>query len=232
MNTSATVAFLKEKVSLFRDLTPEHLQGLVESARTASFEASEIVMHQGDEAGHLGVVLSGTIDASVLGEGAQRQTLGRLQAGDTFNELALMTGDTVIADFVAASRAEVLLIPVSQIQSVLVAEPGAVKHISRTIASRMEQVMADPQKAAAALRRSKDPYGLELKGERRARILVINCGSSSLKYSFYDTGDESRHANGTVERIGIDGTRLRHRGPGGEVKRELPSGDSQKPSRP
>jgi acetate kinase len=224
MNTSATVTFLKEKVSLFRDLGPERLQGLVESARTLSLEASEIVMHQGDEATHLGVVLSGAIDASVLGEGAQRQALGRLQAGDTFNELALMTGDTVIADFAAASRAEVLLIPVSQLQSVLVAESGAVKQISRTIASRMEQVMADPQKAAAALRRAKDPYGLELKGERHERVLVINCGSSSLKYSFYDTGDEGRHANGTVERIGIDGTRLRHRGPGGEVKRELPSG--------
>jgi acetate kinase len=63
-----------------------------------------------------------------------------------------------------------------------------------------------------------------LKGERPERILVINCGSSSLKYSFYDTEDESRHARGLVERIGIDGTRLAHRGPKGEVKRALPKG--------
>jgi acetate kinase len=69
-----------------------------------------------------------------------------------------------------------------------------------------------------------DPYGLELKGERPEKILVINCGSSSLKYSFYDTADESRHAHGQVERIGIDGTRLKHNGPKGEVKRELPKG--------
>jgi acetate kinase len=69
-----------------------------------------------------------------------------------------------------------------------------------------------------------DPYGLELRGERPEKILVINCGSSSLKYSFFDTADESRHANGQVERIGIDGTRLEHRGPKGEVKRELPRG--------
>jgi len=84
--------------------------------------------------------------------------------------------------------------------------------------------MADPQKAAAALRRGEDPYGLKLKGERPEKILVINCGSSSLKYSFYDTTDESRHARGLVERIGIAGTRLVHRGPKGEVKRELPEG--------
>src|SRR5262249_25518658 len=129
----------------------------------------------------------------------------------------------VLADFIAESRCEVLLIPVSLFQSVIVAEPGAVQHISRNIAGRMKAIMADPLKAAA-LHRGDDPYGLKLKGERPEIILVINCGSSSLKYSFYDTGNESRHARGLVERIGIDGTRLAHRGPKGEVKRELPKG--------
>ncbi|HXJ75056.1 MAG TPA: acetate kinase, partial [Candidatus Dormibacteraeota bacterium] len=53
---------------------------------------------------------------------------------------------------------------------------------------------------------------------------MINCGSSSLKYSYYDTADEARSARGLVERIGIAGTRLAHHGPKGEVKRELPAG--------
>ena len=70
-----------------------------------------------------------------------------------------------------------------------------------------------------------DPYGLNLKGERPERILVINVGSSSLKYSFYHTADESRYAKGLVERIGLDGTQLKHHGPKGEVKRELGKGD-------
>ncbi len=85
--------------------------------------------------------------------------------------------------------------------------------------------MTDPAKAASALRESDDPYGLKLKGERPEKILVINCGSSSLKYSFYDTTDESRNAHGSVERIGIDGTRLAHHGPTGAVKRDLARGD-------
>lgn len=41
-------------------------------------------------------------------------------------------------------------------------------------------------------------------------ILVINCGSSSLKYQLIDMRDESVMANGLVERIGIDGSRLKH----------------------
>jgi acetate kinase len=223
MNTSAIVSFLKNNVSLFRDISTERLQPLVEGSRVGSFEASETVMHQGDETTHFGVVLGGTIHVSVLGDSATRQSLGRLKTGDTFNELALMTGDVVIADFIAESRCEVLLIPVSLFQSVIVAEPGAVQHISRTIAGRMKAIMADPLKAAA-LRRGDDPYGLKLKGERPEKILIINCGSSSLKYSFYDTADESRHARGLVERIGIGGTRLSHRGPKSAVERELPEG--------
>jgi acetate kinase len=224
MNTSAIASFLKDNVSPFRDVSTERLQSLVEGSRVGSFEAGETIMHQGDEATHFGVALGGTVHASALGDGAERQSLGRLKSGDTFNELALMTGGPVVADFVAESRCEVLLIPVSLFQSVIVAEPGAVRHVSRTIAGRMETIMTDPLKASAALRRGDDPYGLKLKGERPEKILVINCGSSSLKYSFYDTADESRHARGLVERIAVGGTRLAHRGPKGEVKRELPGG--------
>ena len=42
------------------------------------------------------------------------------------------------------------------------------------------------------------------------KILVINCGSSSLKYQVFDMDNESVLAKGLVERIGIDGSRLKH----------------------
>src|SRR5215212_5783340 len=140
-------SFLKEKVGVFRDISAERLDALVAGSSVRSFEANEAIMHLGSEATHLGVVLSGAVAASALGDGGVRQSLGRLQAGDTFNEMALMTGDVVIADFIAESHCEVLLIPVSLFQSVIAAEPGAVQHISRTIAERMKTVLTDPAKA-------------------------------------------------------------------------------------
>jgi acetate kinase len=219
-----TIEFLQQKVSLFKDFSAERLGQLVAGSRVISFEANEAIAHHGAEATHFGVVISGAVAASVPGDGGTRQRLGQLKAGDTFGEMALMTGDGVLADFIAESRSEVLLIPVSLFQSIIVAEPGAVQHISRTIAERMKKVLTDPAKAAATLGPGDDHYGLKLKGERPEKILVINCGSSSLKYSFYDTAGESRHARGQVERIGIDGTRLKHVGPKGEVKKELPKG--------
>lgn len=49
------------------------------------------------------------------------------------------------------------------------------------------------------------------------KILVINCGSSSLKYQLIDMQDESVLAKGIVERIGIDGSILTHK-PSGKDK--------------
>lgn len=216
--------FIKERIGLFKDLSADRIKELVDGSLSRSFEGNEAIAHQGAEATHFGVVLSGTVAASAETNGT-RQALGQLKAGDTFAEAALMTGNPLLADFIAESHCEVLLIPVSLFQSIIVAEPGAVRHISRTIADRTKMLLADPAKTKAALRQGNDPYGLTLKGERPEKILVINVGSSSLKYSFYDTADESRHAKGLVERIGLDGTRLKHRGPKGEVKRDLEQGD-------
>ena len=54
-------------------------------------------------------------------------------------------------------------------------------------------------------------------------VLVINCGSSSIKYQLLDMTDESLIAKGLVERIGIEGSSITHTTTGKEkVKREIP----------
>ena len=49
------------------------------------------------------------------------------------------------------------------------------------------------------------------------KVLVINCGSSSLKYQLIDSDTEDVLAKGLVERIGIEGSVLTHR-PAGKDK--------------
>ena len=48
------------------------------------------------------------------------------------------------------------------------------------------------------------------------KILVINCGSSSLKYQLIDMTDENVLAKGLAERIGIEGSRIKHKPTGKE----------------
>ena len=52
-------------------------------------------------------------------------------------------------------------------------------------------------------------------------VLVINCGSSSLKYQLINMQDESVLCKGLCERIGIDGSRIIHKANGGEWTQEV-----------
>lgn len=53
------------------------------------------------------------------------------------------------------------------------------------------------------------------------KVLVINAGSSSLKYQVYDMTDESVLAKGLVERIGMDSSILTHKPTGKEEVTEV-----------
>ena len=58
------------------------------------------------------------------------------------------------------------------------------------------------------------------------KVLVINCGSSSLKYQVLDMTNESLLCKGLVERIGMDGSVITHEKIGTDkVKTEVPMKD-------
>jgi acetate kinase len=52
------------------------------------------------------------------------------------------------------------------------------------------------------------------------KVLVINCGSSSLKYQLFDMSNENVLAKGLVERIKLEGSVLNHQ-PEGKEKVKL-----------
>lgn len=57
------------------------------------------------------------------------------------------------------------------------------------------------------------------------KVLVVNCGSSSIKYQVVDMTDESVLAVGLVDRVGIPGTTLKHEPVGKDevlIKKDMP----------
>jgi acetate kinase len=59
------------------------------------------------------------------------------------------------------------------------------------------------------------------------RVLVLNSGSSSVKYSLLDPDSGAHEASGLAERIGEESSRLTHRGPHGESTDEPPMPDHE-----
>src|SRR6476620_10358072 len=64
--------FIKERVDLFKEFTAERIKQLVDGSLVRSFETNEAIAHQGAEATHFGVVMSGTVAASALTDGTRQ----------------------------------------------------------------------------------------------------------------------------------------------------------------
>lgn len=216
--------FLHTRVPLFEGLAPDRLNEIVAGSRTEAFAPGERITHAGDAVHFLGIVLDGEIAASVTDEHGGDRALGRLGPGETFGEMALMSGEEALADLTAATSCKVMLVPLTLFQSHVMAEPRALQHISRTIGERFLRVMSDPTSAAAIARKDDVDGLLALKSERPERLLILNCGSSSLKWSVFNTENPEHDAHGHIERIGTTATRLVQHGPRCEVARSLPRG--------
>lgn len=216
--------FLKAKVSLFKGLSEARILEIVKASRVVYYEVNESVIRLGEEATFLGVILEGELKiAGITEDGFQRQ-VGFFSKGDTFGEMALMSRERIIADLIASKPCKILRIPVEVFQSVLMSEPTFLQHVSKTIIERMKQLTEDPKKASLTFRKSDETKGILLKGERPEKILVINSGSSSIKFAFFDSEKAENKATGQVERIGMSGTLLSYKGPKGDEKTELETG--------
>jgi acetate kinase len=227
MDSLDIVAFLKSQVEFFKDFPDDRLKELVQGSHVTTFEPNEAIIACGEEGRFMGIILDGTAEASVTDDSGAKHQISLMETSDIFGEISLMTGDRTVADVIGVTRCKALLIPQDLFSRILITHPPAIRYLSKTISERLrvfarERTMLDL--AASAFRRSDDPYGLGLKTDEPEVLLVINCGSSSLKYSLFNTLDETKNVRGIVERIGQDGTRHACWLPGGEVTRELSRG--------
>ncbi|MDD4869518.1 MAG: acetate/propionate family kinase [Kiritimatiellae bacterium] len=227
MERSALMEFLRKNTALFADFDDISLNKLIDGSKVSTFEPNEAIIEFGDEGHFLGVILNGKAEVSSVDNAGIRRRIAELKTGDIFGEMALLTGDRTLADVIGITRCKALFVPTDIFSTQIVTNPSAIKYLSRLFAKRSRLVPMEEDNReldAKAVARSSDPYGLHLKTEHPMRILVINCGSSSLKYNLFDTADETNNTRGIVERIGAEGTRQSHWFQNKEQKRDLPKG--------
>jgi len=228
MNTTEIIQFLKQKVNLFKDFSDDALTNLVEGSQITTFEGNEAVIEYGEEGLFLGVLIEGEAKASITDNTGKIFRVGTFKPGDFFGEISLMTGDKTIADVIGVTRCKALLIPQMLFSSMLVTNPKAVQMLTRSLSERIKKWAFDEKTgknlSEFTMRRKDDPYGFKLRTEKPTKILVINCGSSSLKFNLFDTGDERNNVRGIIEKIGTQEMNLASRTAKGAVSRTLSRG--------
>ncbi len=215
---------LLSTVRLFEELSTEELSQIVKKSELRTFPEGEHVIRYGESGRFLGVLIEGEVEVTSLDEGGERQLLAIMKTGDIIGEMSLLTGEPSCADVTASESTVILLIPNKICFSQLSTNSNAVMLLVRTITDRLRKRKIDDEtgrRVEGAWNAASDRYGLALSSSTPAKILVINCGSSSLKFSYFDTVDSSKNAEGGVERIGEENGRLETSTAKGKNKREL-----------
>ncbi len=219
--------FLK-KLPLFETFSSDELQELIKRSQLKTFAPYEIIIKFGQPGRFLGVLLTGEAEAVVTRKTGERQRLGLIEPGDLLGEMSLLTGEPTSADVITLEKCELLLIPQEAFSNFLAVNPAAIKVIARTMSARLRNRQQDDEEEALleeARQSTPDPYGLRLSTATPMKILVINCGSSSLKYGYFDTQQEANNIEGIVERIGLENTRMTYSSKKGKTSKELSSID-------
>ncbi len=202
---------LLESLPLFQSFSPEKLEELVAKSHTKTFAPQEVIIQFGQPGRFLGIMLEGEAEAVITGKTGERTRLGLLNKGNILGEASLLTGEPTNADVIALTKCRLFLIPQAVFSTFLAVNPDAVRIMAKTITDRLKARQKNEEEQTRvedAWRNVPDPYGLRLATASPEKILVINCGSSSLKFHYYDTADESNNLSGLVERIGLDDSSL------------------------
>ncbi len=209
---------------LFKKFSKEKLKKLIEKSQVRSFAPEELIIQYGQPGRFLGIILEGQALAVVTGKNGEPVPLGVIKKGDLLGEMSLLTGEPTIADVIATEKCTIILVPQEIFTELIAVNPHAVQIVARTVTERLKsrQKNAEEQnRVEAAWQTASDPYGLKLAPASPKKILVINCGSSSLKYSYFDTAHEENNREGIVDGINLEKSKLISSSRKGQATQEL-----------
>jgi len=193
--------YLKTKIELFKGFSEEKLEIIINGSRLITVEENESVIEEEEKGRFLGIVLSGGVDIVRIEDDGSRKVVGHLNDFDIFGEISLMTSEKTVANVIGRCHSEIMLIPHSIFKKILMTEPSAISYLSKLMIKRISELA----KTESATKSGEDLL-IRLDSEKRKQILVINCGSSSLKYAYYDTFRPDECFKGIVEKIGENQT--------------------------
>jgi acetate kinase len=219
------IEFLAE-LPLFEGFSQEKMEELVDNCYFRSYVPGEVIIQMGQQGQFLGIMLEGEAEAIIPIRSGKRIKIGEIKQGGFLGEISLLTGEPTNADVIAVKKCELVLIPPEIFTRYIAINPQSVKVMAKTITERLrarQHNEEEQMRIEAAWQNVPDPYGLGLSSPTPMKILVINCGSSSLKYNFFNTERPSDNCEGIVERIGLKTSQIVSKHGNGKMTRELGS---------
>ncbi len=213
-------------VELFRDIGPDELAPIAEAAELVEYPAGTTVIRRGDFARFMWIVYDGEVEVTQPRADGSTAVLATMGRGEIFGEMSIITGEPAVANVVTAVSVKAVKIPREIFSGVMARTPQTLARIAKLVTMRLLQRDKDEEhthRLSAAHMENEDPYDLNLSSSLDPRkILVLNCGSSSLKYALFDTTKGGPVFEGLIEKIGSEAAFHKMKTPGGKKERPEP----------
>jgi CRP-like cAMP-binding protein len=124
---------------IFGGLDDDSLRALVQVSRTRRLRKGTMLFQQGDEGDALYGVVDGLIRICIAGESGKELTLGLMEPGDIFGEIALLDGLPRSADAFAAEDVTLLVIDRTQFTPMLERGGKLARHVIELLCERLRE---------------------------------------------------------------------------------------------
>jgi acetate kinase len=126
---------LAETSPLFAPFTALERIGLAARFHFLEIDEGLRIIDDGGKSPGLFVLLSGEANAVASG-----QIVARLESGDTFGEISLITNQPATASIVAVSKSFVFYLPRSDFSEIIMTHPQVLEHLSSLAEARMREI--------------------------------------------------------------------------------------------
>ena len=123
-------------VPLFQSLSPSELVQLAENVERISVKAGQDIVREGDDDDCLFVMAAGLAEVHKAVTGKESVELTQLSAGDSFGEIALLTGSRRTASVRAVTECHLLRVERAALVPVLKERPELAKQLARQMTGR------------------------------------------------------------------------------------------------
>lgn len=140
---------LARLVPLFAELEPELIEAIAERIQWFALPGGMTLFEAGDEPDGLYCVVSGSLGAFIVTPNGHRRSIGRISAGETVGEMALISGKSRNATVIALRDTELGLLSRKDFEELMLSHPKGLLHLSRLLAQRLESTQQQTRGARA-----------------------------------------------------------------------------------
>lgn len=171
------------KVDLLHVISEDERRSLAASLRYAPFARGEVITRQGAEAHWLYIITQGQAAVRLVGEEGVEREVARLNTGDFFGEMSLLTGERRSATVVALSNVECYRLDREAFKELLERRPQIAEQVADVLAKRRVELTAVKENLSQAAKRERlQTTKLDLLGKMRAFFALGDDGRPELRY--------------------------------------------------